>query len=68
MLSRWLGIMAKFNFVAAYRPGKDLIPTDTLLRLILKETEDYVPLDSKRVSLVMLNKMAPESKVDLVDK
>ena len=48
MLSRWLGVIAKFDFVVMHCQGKKLIQADMLSRLILKKTKDYIPLDDEQ--------------------
>ena len=65
VLSRWLDTLAKFDFDVLHRPGKDLISADTLSRLIMKDTEDYVPVNDKEESAV--NQLEEEA-VDLVSE
>ena len=39
VLSQWLDTLSKFDFDVLHKPGKELIPADTLSRLIMKEAE-----------------------------
>ena len=57
--------MSKFDFDVLHRPGKELIPADTLSRLIMKDREDYVPVNDEEESAV--NKLE-EADVDMVSE
>ena len=59
------GLLSKFDFDVLHQPGKELIPSDTLLRLIMKDMEDYVPVDDEEESTI--NKLL-EEPLDLVSK
>ena len=65
VLSCWLDTLSKFDFDVLHRPGKELIPADTLSRLIMKETKDYVPVNDEEESAV---KQLEEEDVDLVSE
>ena len=52
VLSRWLDVLSKFDIDVLHRPGKELIPADTLSRLIMKDTEDYVPVNDEEESAI----------------
>ena len=65
VLSRWLDTLSKFDFDVLHRPGKELIPADTLSRLIMRDTEDYVPVNDEEESAI---NQLEEEDVDMVSE
>ena len=68
VLSRWLDTLSKFDFDVFHCPGKELIPADTLSRLIMKDVEDYVPLNDKAESAVNQLLEEPSHMVRAVER
>ena len=47
VLFRQLDTLSKYDFDLIHCLGKELIPVDTLLRLILRDVKDYIPTNDE---------------------